>query len=166
MNLFLDINFILSYFYGGDARSEGENMEMQRFSSLATFIAKIVFPSLLFAWFAVSCFMSYFSNTEDILVNKYILLFVFFSSLGNADKKSVKTDGKHFYISNYFRKVKVLCASLRKVESHKVSRGIHITLTFNPDTPFGPDISIISPLDFKIKFSELQTYVNHDDLVS
>ena len=139
-------------------------MEARRLSSIGTFFVKFVFPAVLFLGAAVSFLVTKINDGESDSPGPYMLFVVFLASLLDADKKSLKTDGEHFFVSNYIRTEKVACTSLQHVAYRKNAKGITITLTFEPRTSFGNNIAILSPLDFQNVFSMLNKYVNRDKL--
>ena len=130
-------------------------MEARRLSSIVTFFGKFVAPTAFFLGATASFLMSWYGDVENNRLTSYFLLAMFFSSLMDADKKAVKTDGKFFTVSNYIRSERVPCAALRDVYYRKNVRGITITLMFEPQTTFGNKINIICPLDFRNVFSML-----------
>ena len=139
-------------------------MEARRLSSIGTFFSKIVLPPALFLGAAVSFLMTRINDGKSDSPGPYMLFVLFLSSLFDVDKKSLKTDGEHFFVSNYIRTEKIACTSLQHVAYRKHAKSITITLTFEPPTSFGKNIAIISPMDFKNVFSMLDRYVNRDKL--
>ena len=138
-------------------------MEARRVSSLLTFFVKFIIPAVLFFWTALNFLGPQLIGADKMPLFKYLGIVAFLYSLSHVDKKSVRTDGEYFIISDYFRKASVPCTSLRRVSCCEHVKGITITMVFDPKTPFGNEISVLSPLDFKNVFSMLTDYVNRDD---
>ena len=137
-------------------------MEARRLSSIGTFFLKFILPVALLVGVAVSFLMTRINSVESDSPVPYMLIVLFLSSLTNADKKSLKTDGEHFLVSNYIRTEKIACTSFKQVAYRKHAKSITIILKFEPNTSFGEYISIISPMDFRNVFCMLKRYVDRD----
>jgi hypothetical protein len=74
--------------------------------------------------------------------------------------KLVTVEGDYFVISNYFIKRRVPIAHLAKVaESVILNRGPTIILYFEPPTPFGKRVRIITPWLSKSSDDEIAAFL-------
>ncbi len=74
--------------------------------------------------------------------------------------KLVTLEGDYFVISNYFTSCRVPISHLTTVgESALVSRGPTIILYFEPPTPFGKHVRLITPLFSKSSDNEIAVFL-------
>jgi hypothetical protein len=131
---------------------------MQKLSSEFTPITKYVAPAVMAAFLILMFALPDHEKPSDYLPLIIVGPLFLFLLWWTAFVKKVDLNGDHFVISNFLNQVSVPTAHLQKIAEHRGNRTRNITLFFEPATPFGRKIRIVTPFGI--------TPRNHDEVAS
>ncbi len=128
--------------------------QREELSSSFTLVAKLVFPTIFYISITLAIIGLSIEGQYLGAIAALVVLIVFGTLVyfGLVRLMAVSRDNDYFYVSNYFKTIKIPVSSLKEVNETWMINIHPIRLTFNNQTDFGDTIMFMPSFDLFASF--------------